>query len=248
MALTVLLLGVLLCGATSARWWRGAQPLPRPYPVFHYVAVLLLAHMILMKVVLEQFSIEEWYYQPHRAVFALGLAHMAFFIPSRRTHLWAILGIVPAVLVIYAATEAFRRLYAPLPNDSLYIHRIQMGRWIRDELPPDAIVGAWNSGQIGYFAWPHPVANLDGLVSSKKYLRDVLREEVLAQGTWKKHFRDRGIRYLADYNGRDSTQTFQRVWDEKQIFRDIVPFNQAKVVHREDDVLLLDISEWLDSD
>ncbi|MFL5803540.1 MAG: hypothetical protein ACJ8CR_17575 [Roseiflexaceae bacterium] len=47
---------------------------------------------------------------------------------------------------------------------------IDAARWARANLPPDAIVGVWNAGTIGYLA-QRRVINLDGLVNSWTYFQ-----------------------------------------------------------------------------
>ena len=44
------------------------------------------------------------------------------------------------------------------------------GLWIRTHLPPDAIIGSWNAGTIGYLS-QRRVVNLDGLVNSRNFYR-----------------------------------------------------------------------------
>jgi len=41
-------------------------------------------------------------------------------------------------------------------------------RWIRDTLPPDAVVGAWNAGTLGYWSGRR-VVNLDGVVNDRAF-------------------------------------------------------------------------------
>jgi hypothetical protein len=53
---------------------------------------------------------------------------------------------------------------ARLIRDPLY----DAALWVRDHLPPDAVIGSWNAGTIGYFSGRR-VINLDGLVNSWDY-------------------------------------------------------------------------------
>lgn len=62
--------------------------------------------------------------------------------------------------------------------------------WIRANLPPDAIIGAWNAGTIGFLS-ERQVVNLDGLVNSWDY-DQVERQDLCG------YFQKTGITYLVD--------------------------------------------------
>ena len=79
------------------------------------------------------------------------------------------------------------------PSD-FYAQRMAAARWIRENTPPDAIIGAWNAGQLGYFS-DRRVVNLDGLINSKRYLELVLRNPAY----FRTYMQETGITYLADY-------------------------------------------------
>ena len=81
------------------------------------------------------------------------------------------------------------------PNN-LASTRYEAGRWIDGNLEPDAIVGSFNAGQLGFFS-NRSVVNLDGLINHVTYFEDVLQSEspdaLLA-------YLDRvGVDYIADY-------------------------------------------------
>jgi hypothetical protein len=108
------------------------------------------------------------------------------------------------------------------------------------------MIGAWNSGQLGYFIDNEPVVNLDGLVQDSRYLNEVLRT-----GKWREYFRKRNIRYLVDYNSPDSAQTFGPHWDRTSFFRDLIPMSQVYVIRMfgpagdRYQILVLDIGFWI---
>jgi len=65
-------------------------------------------------------------------------------------------------------------------------------QWMNENLPEDAVIGAFNSGIQGYFS-THRVVNLDGLVNNEALA--ALREKNIWQ-----YLHDEGIEYLADYD------------------------------------------------
>jgi hypothetical protein len=88
---------------------------------------------------------------------------------------------VPVRIVRDAATGA---PYAP--------YRWEAGVWLRDHLDPEARVGSWNGGTLGYVSDRH-VVNLDGLVNDRAYLDEVIRGRDLAG-----YLRRERISFIAD--------------------------------------------------
>jgi hypothetical protein len=74
------------------------------------------------------------------------------------------------------SAAAMRALYAaePGPVAERYIYP-----WVRERLPPDAILGARDAGKLGYFSG-RPVVNLDGLINDQR-LFAALRTETVAE-------------------------------------------------------------------
>jgi hypothetical protein len=71
--------------------------------------------------------------------------------------------------------------------------RHEATEWIRDNLPDDARIGAWNAGYLGYFSGKN-VINLDGYINGMElyeYLND-------GRGVWN-YIIDKKIDYLSDY-------------------------------------------------
>ena len=68
------------------------------------------------------------------------------------------------------------------------------GEWIDANLPPEAVVGSFDAGALGYFAG-RPVVNLDGLVNSYEW------DEARHEGTdaTAAFLRDAGITHLANH-------------------------------------------------
>ncbi len=67
--------------------------------------------------------------------------------------------------------------------------------YIKQHLPPSAILGCWDAGEIGYKS-DLPVVNLDGVVNSYQYQR-LLKEEGLASYLTKV-----GVSHLTSYNAK----------------------------------------------
>ena len=64
-------------------------------------------------------------------------------------------------------------------------------------LEKNAIVGAFNAGQLGFFS-NRSVVNLDGLINHVSYFENVLRDE--SQGALAEYIDRMGIDYVVDYN------------------------------------------------
>ena len=62
--------------------------------------------------------------------------------------------------------------------------------WINDNLPPEARIGAWNAGSLGWYTRA-PVVHLEGLVNSWEYQRTQHRDLCA-------YWREQGITHLVD--------------------------------------------------
>lgn len=69
---------------------------------------------------------------------------------------------------------------------------LETTQWMNENLPADALLGAFNSGIQGYFS-THRVVNLDGLVNTEA-LAALQRKDVWG------YMQDEGVEYLADYD------------------------------------------------
>jgi len=76
-------------------------------------------------------------------------------------------------------------------NVSTNDERLRAALWMRDNLPPDAVVGCWNAGVIGFYSDRH-VVNLDGLINSWDFI-PYLAEQRMAD-----YLLDEEIGYLTD--------------------------------------------------
>ena len=129
-----------------------------------------------------------WYYVPGYLMAALILpvrcyvAIVVLRLAARRGFAWMARPAVPVVCVAgigiyatldpYAVTEPFRFVDARSNShrlDDVWAPALG-GLQLDAMLPKDAVVGSWDSGEVGYFT-QLPVVNLDGLVNSYEYLR-----------------------------------------------------------------------------
>ncbi len=100
-----------------------------------------------------------WYYAPWAGLLALvvglGLAHLLAKLGRQG---WLGLAGALLVLLVFQVQRTFSEPVYPGQVDW-----IQASDWVRSSTPPDAVIGAFNSGILGYFA-ERRVINLDGVV------------------------------------------------------------------------------------
>ena len=153
---------------------------------------------------------EIWYMVPQALLVALAAGVMLSRAALRRG-LWRTLTLAATVvLVLFAAfTWSYRldpRSYAS------YVRSRQMADWLRDNAPPDTIVGSWDAGIVGGYSGRR-VADLDGLINSwdykqnyfdkkltEKWITDVCPVDYLAQEFWSWQLTPDVLR---DYRGVD---------------------------------------------
>jgi hypothetical protein len=82
------------------------------------------------------------------------------FVHQRASVVPAALAIGMALVIVYGIWS-WQQLERVDPTRLLYHNA---ARWIRENLPPDAVVGSWNAGTIGYRS-DRRVVNLDGVVN-----------------------------------------------------------------------------------
>lgn len=230
---------VVICGWTLALVARRAS---RPLAL---LLAAVLVHALFLAFTLERFAGNDmWYFQPLRVVLALvaGFGLASAVVRLRPRWIGAVLIGLGALAFVHSASWAVMLLGDGDPGH-LYIKRMRAALWMAHapEIDPDWAIGAWNAGQIGYFAEPREVVNLDGLVQDRAFLDDVL-----VTGRWKDYMRARRIRYLVDFNGRDSAQTYAIDFNPQVSFRGIVPLAEAHVVKRFGPIMVIDAGPWLD--
>ena len=135
-----------------------------------------------------------------------------------------------AVLLLFQMVQS--HWYITEPRHSVYVERYEIARQIGRTLPSDAVIGAWNSGQLGYFA-PQTVVNLDGLANDARYF-NFLRDG----GDVRDYLEEAGVEYIADYNDRDMSMPLDYDWDRGESFRGLWPLAELDVVLRGEGVLV----------
>jgi hypothetical protein len=142
-----------------------------------------------------QSSGPEYYFVPLILSVAWSGAVVVRAIERRLGRVPALMRAIPlglAVLAVAGPLTANRVLDRDRPVVPWRLDRLRAVAWMNETLPPDAVIGSWWSGAIGYYA-DRPVVNLDGLVNGPAYL-DVLRGCRLGR-----YLIDSGITHLADY-------------------------------------------------
>jgi hypothetical protein len=76
---------------------------------------------------------------------------------------------VPAVACVLAAAVTAVGIARWRREESARLPLLEAAVWARSHLPPDARVGSWNAGSLGYLSG-RTVVNLDGLVNSWTFL------------------------------------------------------------------------------
>jgi hypothetical protein len=194
------LIGLSLAG-TRYRESRIRRQVQRLGPFLLFSIMSYLSYVILFHA---QLSFVPWYYviQPWLAVMLIsylaelalpvqnstGLSHLA----SGRLRQLALAAAV--VLVCGIPLYTVRALWTSGTEGNLpsnYDPLFETAQWLKTNLPPDAVVGSWNAGMIGYFSGRR-VFNLDGLANSWDFYA---RGQYDLCAYWERN----GITYLADY-------------------------------------------------
>ena len=153
------------------------------------------------------------FYLPTRVLYVVR--HVRFGAPP--TARWkpaascAVVYALAAVLLLPQYNDAARtvdqcRQLAGFPGADWEIASCLGAQWINQNLPPDATIGAWDSGVLGYFCQAR-VINLDGLINSRHYL------ECLKSGRFEQFLADNHVQYLANvfpYDLTDAAERFRR--------------------------------------
>ncbi len=108
--------------------------------------------------------------------------------------------VVPAVLVtvyavvltnsLIAGVDGWRKHQGATTTHALHADLHAMAGWVRENTPPDAVLGCWNAGIMGCFSG-RTVVNLDGVVNDE--VIDVMRRKDLIE-----YLRRRGVTHLVD--------------------------------------------------
>ncbi len=116
-----------------------------------------------------------------------------------------------------AGVTAWQRHQGATRTHGLHAELYQMAWWIRENTPPDAVVGSWNAGILGHFS-DRTVVNLDGVVNNE--MIDVMRRRRLLE-----YLQDRGIAYIVDM--RWEVEKYMRRFAERHDW-----FNDYEQIHQ----------------
>ena len=177
-------------------------------------------HVLACVVLLGRLGTVRWYFVPEYVVACLFIG-----VALGRAKPRLVAGGV-AVLLLFQMVQSHWRITEPRPG--LHRARYELAVEIGRTLPPDAVIGAWNSGELGYFT-PQTVVNLDGLANDASYF-NFLRDG----GDVRDYLEEEGVEYIADYNGRDSSMPLDYEWDPSETFRGLWPLAELDVVLRGD--------------
>jgi len=146
-----------------------------------------------------------WYYSPVNVfwIFSLSLLLTRLNSLSMHTRLRRSAHAATAVFIALMVASGVQRYRGAIIDvadpHSMFAVRYRTALWIRDSIPEDVVLAAWNAGQVGFFS-EHSVINLDGLINSRDYFESVL----LGRASLFQYLRRNNVRYLVDY--RDATE------------------------------------------
>ena len=144
-----------------------------------------------------------WHMGVYFTVFHTLLVHMLrdlWRLARRNTGLkWATAALVAALIggiavEIPCVSSRWRR------RDMLaYVrYSYQLAEWIRDHLPEDCVIGAWDAGIVGYFS-ERQVVNLDGLVNGREFYNYLKQGQGCFGKGILRYIIDKRLDYVANY-------------------------------------------------
>lgn len=191
--------------------------LTRPARRF-FIALFACAtlHVLVCVVLLGRLGTVRWYFVPEYMIVCLFVGVVLARVRPR------LVACSVAALLLFQMAQSHRNITEPRPG--LHRARYELAAEIGRTLPPDAVIGAWNSGELGYFT-PQTVVNLDGLANDARYF-NFLR----GGGDVRHYLKEVGVDYIADYNGRDSSMPLDYDWDPDETFRGLWPLTELEIV------------------
>ena len=106
---------------------------------------------------------------------------------------------------------------------------LMVSKWMKSNLPPNAIVGSWNSGIFGFFS-EREVVNLDGLINN-----DIL--VYLKSNSLYDYIEKRKINYIIDYD-------VMLYWQEKYFGKSLEEISLTRDTTFSGTWQLSDLSVW----
>ncbi|MGB2987999.1 MAG: hypothetical protein WBE26_19190 [Phycisphaerae bacterium] len=227
-ALTVLALLVLTGMVTCVRIIRHRDSC---WPIVAILGAANTLHVVLMVVVLRQFSCARWYYSflvlfwcmlfgcAFGAVLNGPMKHIGAVFTARHVKV-AVVGLLTLTFTV----DIYKFCLRPV-DENLHILRWQTGRWLgQSDLPAEARIGAWNAGALNYFSGRH-VISLDGLMNDRHFLDRLRTGRPILD-----YLHEEGVEYILDYNARDATMPRKYDWDEEETFRALWPWSDVQLI------------------
>ena len=193
----------LLAIAVAVLEFRAMQRGERPIPVGVLVLLgALFAHTVVLSIAVESSHALRgiWYQSPHFALMIILMVRLIGRIPDRplprlpRVSVpTAVVGLLVVAATLLAAKNAKGYIKHHRGDTNLHGERLQLARWARENLPPDARLAAFNTGELGFFS-ERRATNLDGLINSFEYYK--YRKK---GGTVIDYLENQRIDYFVDY-------------------------------------------------
>ncbi len=175
---------------------------------------LLFYHILIaiLKIKFEAFYF--WYRSPQYIFWGITFALFALMIEDTiRTRGFIRLskrilpsfGFVMIILSFFGYTWKIRTI--PDKN-SMFLKHYYAALWMSENLPYNAICASWNAGIFGFYS-NRTVINLDGLINSVFYYKNVLRDGSLSLTDY---LNDRKVHYIADYVDNEITANLSIIY------------------------------------
>jgi len=124
---------------------------------------------------------------------------------------------------VWVASGRFLHESRPSFNE----RRFRISKWINENIPVNARIGAWNAGVLGYFS-DRTVVNLDGLANDKELL-----QHLHSDASIQKYLRKEQIKYVVDVNFHDLTMPYRAAWDTSRLFRNSISWTDLEKLYVE---------------
>jgi hypothetical protein len=151
---------------------------------------------------------------------AVTLEHVGGFARSPARRQWFLRAAL-AVSIVFHTTQTVGfywdgRYNVRNWNASWNDYSYRAAQWLARHAPPDARVGSWNAGVLGYYATQR-VVNLDGLINSHGLV------PYLAERRTADYVRAKRLRYLSDVDGMFDLSAVRAVLPMREIYSEYMP-------------------------
>ena len=140
-----------------------------------------------------------WYFLPILFIATLGIGYLYAYWKTFQAQLSRLL--LPPTLIFFLVTFTLSGWFWYANDIGLYLAQANgyiIARWVSENTEPQARVGAWNSGVIGYFS-TRTVVNLDGVVNNELYQYVSNRHGTFSLKDLRDYVRQKQITYITDY-------------------------------------------------